>query len=59
MDAPRTGVIAPVTAGFLLTISPSLPVFTAAAIFAGTAGCSLLLPFERVAGASGGAAMAH
>lgn len=47
------------TAGFLLTISPSLPVFTAAAIFAGTAGCSLLLPFERVAGGSAGGVMAH
>jgi hypothetical protein len=45
----RTGVVAPVSAGFLLAVSPNFPVFTSAAIFALTAGCSLLLPFERVA----------
>ncbi|WVQ83853.1 hypothetical protein IAT38_005997 [Cryptococcus sp. DSM 104549] len=54
-----TGVAAPVSAGFLLTISPSLPVFTSAAIFCMTAVCSLLLPFERVAGAKGGGGLMH
>lgn len=41
--------MAPVSAGFLLAISPNLPVFTSAVIFILTAACSLLLPFERVA----------
>ncbi|WVR04249.1 hypothetical protein IAU60_001249 [Kwoniella sp. DSM 27419] len=45
-----TGVIAPVSAGYLLSFSPSLPVFTSAAIFCLTAGCALALPFERVGG---------
>ncbi|WVF70394.1 hypothetical protein IAT40_005184 [Kwoniella sp. CBS 6097] len=48
-----TGVIAPVLAGFLLSVSPSLPVFTSAAVFCLTAGCSLALPFERVGGKAG------
>lgn len=52
-------MIAPVSAGFLLAVSPNFPVFTSAAIFALTAGCSLLLPFERVAeGRSKGMAVA-
>lgn len=52
--------MAPVSAGALLSISPSLPVFTSAAIFILTAACSLLLPFERIAeGGKGGAVMAH
>ncbi|KAK6904238.1 membrane transporter [Kwoniella mangroviensis CBS 10435] len=54
-----TGVIAPVSAGFLLTISPSLPVFVSAAIFVGTAGCALALPFERVGGGGKGGALMH
>ncbi|ODN74810.1 hypothetical protein L202_07125 [Cryptococcus amylolentus CBS 6039] len=49
-----TGVLAPVSAGFLITVSPSLPVFTSAAIFCMTAACSLALPFERVGGPSTG-----
>ncbi|WVQ75341.1 hypothetical protein IAR50_004960 [Cryptococcus sp. DSM 104548] len=49
-----TGVLAPVSAGFLITVSPSLPVFTSAAIFCMTAACSLALPFERVGGPSSG-----
>jgi len=55
----RTGIIAPVSAGFLLTISPSLPVFASAAILTVTAGCSLALPFERVANRGKDGAMAH
>ncbi|WVW78971.1 hypothetical protein I302_100934 [Kwoniella bestiolae CBS 10118] len=54
-----TGVMAPVSAGFLLAISPSLPVFVSAAIFVGTAGCALALPFERVGGKGGGGGMMH
>ncbi|ORY24113.1 major facilitator superfamily domain-containing protein [Naematelia encephala] len=58
-----TGIIAPVFAGFLLTISPSLPVFASAGVFVGTAACSLALPFERVvegtSSARGGAGFAH
>ncbi|KAK4685766.1 hypothetical protein P7C73_g4374, partial [Tremellales sp. Uapishka_1] len=54
-----TGILAPVSAGLLLSISPSLPVFASAAILVGTAGCSLLLPFERVAGKSGSGGMTH
>ncbi|WVQ97518.1 hypothetical protein IAU59_004632 [Kwoniella sp. CBS 9459] len=50
-----TGVIAPVLAGNLLSVSPSLPVFTSAAVFCLTAACSLALPFERVGGKAGGA----
>ncbi|WWC67456.1 uncharacterized protein I206_101364 [Kwoniella pini CBS 10737] len=52
-----TGVMAPVSAGFLLSITPSLPVFISAAIFVLTAGCALALPFERVGGRSGGGLM--
>ncbi|KAK8846568.1 hypothetical protein IAR55_005654 [Kwoniella newhampshirensis] len=52
-----TGIIAPVSAGFLLAFSPSLPVFTSAAIFCLTAGCSLALPFERAGGKIGGGSM--
>ena len=56
----RTGIMAPVSAGLLLTLSPSLPVFVSAAIFVATAACSLALPFERVPeGKRGGGAMAH
>jgi hypothetical protein len=52
--------MAPVSAGVLLTISPSLPVFVAAGVFLATAACSLLLPFERVAeGGKGGMSFAH
>ena len=56
-----TGVLAPVSAGVLLTIYPSLPVFSSAAIFLVTAGCSLALPFERVAEGrrKGVASLAH
>lgn len=51
--------MAPVSAGFLLAISPNLPVFTSAVIFVLTAACSLLLPFERIAeGKSRGVAVA-
>ncbi|ORX36134.1 major facilitator superfamily domain-containing protein [Kockovaella imperatae] len=54
------GVVAPVFAGFLLTVSPSLPLFVSAAIFVLTAVCALLLPFERADGTGkGGAVMAH
>lgn len=45
----RAGVMAPITAGIFLSISPSLPLFVSAAVFLLTAGCSLALPFERVA----------
>jgi hypothetical protein len=45
--------MAPITAGFLLNISPALPLFASAGVFALTAGCSLLLPFERVAEGKG------
>lgn len=57
----RTGVAAPVLAGALLSISPSLPVFVSAAVFCVTAACSLALPFERIADGKSraGAAMAH
>ncbi|KAL7423637.1 hypothetical protein Q5752_001218 [Cryptotrichosporon argae] len=48
-----TGICAPVVAGTLLALSPALPVFASAAIFALTAGCALLLPFERAAGPAG------
>ncbi|WWD21884.1 hypothetical protein CI109_106372 [Kwoniella shandongensis] len=54
-----TGVMAPVTAGILLSFSPSLPVLTSAAIFCVTAGCSLALPFERMGGKRGGGGMMH
>ncbi|WWC58954.1 uncharacterized protein I303_101499 [Kwoniella dejecticola CBS 10117] len=56
-----TGVMAPVSAGFLLSITPSLPVFISAAIFVITAGCALALPFERVGGkgSSGGGGLMH
>lgn len=49
MLSHSTGIMAPVSAGFLLAITPNLPVFTSAVIFIITAACSLLLPFERVA----------
>ncbi|WWC87375.1 uncharacterized protein L201_002264 [Kwoniella dendrophila CBS 6074] len=52
-----TGVTAPVSAGFLLSISPSLPVFASAAIFVATAACALALPFERVGGGRSGGVM--
>ena len=56
----RTGVMAPVTAGWLMSISPSVPLYASAAILMATAVCSLMLPFERVSGGRGkGAAMAH
>jgi membrane associated rhomboid family serine protease len=42
-----TGVVAPVFAGMLLALSQSLPLIASAAIFAATAACSLLLPFEK------------
>jgi hypothetical protein len=52
--------MAPVSAGALLGISPSLPVFVSAAVFVVTAACSLLLPFERISeGGKRGAVMAH
>ncbi|WVO22829.1 uncharacterized protein IAS62_004172 [Cryptococcus decagattii] len=54
-----TGVIAPVSAGFLLTITPSLPLFTSAAVFCMTAVCSMALPFERAEGAGRGSRMMH
>ncbi|WRT65227.1 uncharacterized protein IL334_002170 [Kwoniella shivajii] len=54
-----TGVMAPVSAGFLLSISPSLPVFVSAAIFVVTAGCSLALPFERVGGGKSTGGLMH
>ncbi|KIR34951.1 membrane transporter [Cryptococcus deuterogattii MMRL2647] len=54
-----TGVIAPVLAGFLLTITPSLPLFTSAAVFCMTAACSMALPFERAEGAGRGSRMMH
>ncbi|OWZ53581.1 membrane transporter [Cryptococcus neoformans 125.91] len=54
-----TGVMAPVSAGFLLTLTPSLPVFTSAAIFCMTAACSMALPFERIRGAGRGNRMMH
>ena len=46
---PRTGVMAPVSAGFFFRITASLPLFVSAGVFIFTAGCSLALPFERVA----------
>jgi hypothetical protein len=53
--------MAPVSAGFLLSISPSLPLFTSASILFVAAGCSLALPFERISEGKGGggAIMSH
>ncbi|EKC98101.1 membrane transporter [Trichosporon asahii var. asahii CBS 8904] len=42
-----TGVIAPVTAGILLTMSQTLPLLSVAVIYVFTAFCSLLLPPDR------------
>ena len=45
--------MAPISAGALLNIAPSLPLFTSAGVFLLTALCSLALPFERVAEGKG------
>ncbi len=56
-----TGILAPILAGTLLTISPSLPLFTSAVVFALAAGCAVFLPFEKGGGgkAGGGGGFAH
>lgn len=55
-----SGILAPVLAGWLLAVAPALPLLGAAGIFALTAGCALLLPFERSAGGKvAGGGFAH
>ncbi|KAF8610322.1 MFS general substrate transporter [Ceratobasidium sp. AG-I] len=41
------GMIAPVAGGILMSISPSLPVYTSIGVFLFTVVCVLLLPFEK------------
>lgn len=53
-----TGVIAPVTAGILLTMSQTLPLLSVAVIYVFTAFCSLLLPPDRKSD-GGPVTMAH
>ncbi|WOO77730.1 putative MFS-type transporterc [Vanrija pseudolonga] len=52
-----TGVIAPVLAGFLLSIHHSLPLYVSAIVYMITVGCSLGLPKGRNKGSGGGAVM--
>lgn len=51
------GVIAPVVAGFLLAVSPNLPLITTTIVYVLTALCSLALPPDRVT--RGTATFAH
>jgi hypothetical protein len=50
----RTGISAPLLTGYLLTLSPSFPLWMSAGTF-GLAGlCCLGLPYERASDADGG-----
>ena len=40
------GIAAPLLTGLLLAISPSLPLWTAAGLFAVAAGCMVALPYD-------------
>lgn len=54
-----TGIMAPVLAGVLLSISPALPLVASAAIFAATAACAIMLPFEKAPEPARGAGSSH
>ncbi|GMK53508.1 hypothetical protein CspeluHIS016_0100940 [Cutaneotrichosporon spelunceum] len=53
------GVIAPVFAGVLLAIQPTLPLIVTAIVYGITAFCALLLPKNRVTRRSGGGGLMH